>query len=220
MVQVKICGIKKAEDANWAVSLGADMVGFNFYKESPRYVSVSLAKRVIATLPSFVSSVGIFVDEQAQEIKASVKKCKLGIVQLHGSETPEFCRDLRAALADLGSIKLIKTFHILDESSLSAIPFYVNPEKLIDYILLDTFKEGQPGGTGEVFNWELAIKARQYGPVILSGGLNPQNVEKAIEIVNPYGVDVASGVEAEDMGVGRKDYNKMKEFITKAKTFL
>ncbi len=220
MVQVKICGIKKAEDAKWAASLGADMVGFNFYKASPRYVSSKLAKRVISTLPPFVIPVGIFVDEQIDLIKADVKNCGLKMVQLHGNETPEFCRDLKLALADIGDIKIIKTFHILDETSLSAISSYINSEKVIDYILLDTYKEGQPGGTGEIFNWELAVKARQFGPIILSGGLNPDNVEKAIEEVLPYAVDVASGVEAEGMGAGRKDYNKMKDFVTKAKSFL
>ena len=220
MVQVKICGIKKAEDANWAASLGADIIGFIFYKESPRYVSVNLAKRVIATLPPFVIPAGVFVDEQIDIIKAHVKSCKLKMIQLHGNETPEFCRDLRVVLSGLGDIKLVKSFRILDEASLSVITSYVNPEKVIDYVLLDTYKEGQPGGTGESFNWELAVKARQYGSLILSGGLNLQNIEEAIETVNPYAVDVASGVEAEDMGAGRKDYNKMKDFITKAKSFL
>ena len=202
MVQVKICGIKKAEDAKWAASLGADMIGFNFYKESPRYVSVKLAKRVIAALPPFVIPVGLFVDEQIEVIKTDMKSCKFRMVQLHGNETPEFCRDLRVALSDFGDIKLIKAFRILDEASLAVIPSYINPQKVIDYILLDTYKEGQPGGTGEIFNWELAVKAKQLGPVILSGGLNPQNIEKAIEAVAPYAVDVASGVEAEGMGVG------------------
>ena len=220
MVKVKICGIKKADDAKMATNLGADMLGFIFYKQSPRYVSSNLARRIIAGLPSFVSPVGLFVNEELENIKTAVKYCKLKIVQLHGDESPEFCTNLRSAVKDIADIKLIKAFRISDEGSLAVIPSFRGPQPAIDFILLDTFKDGQPGGTGEVFNWELAVKAKEYGPVILSGGLNSDNVEKAIETVNPYGVDVASGIEAEDMASGRKDYNKMKKFINKAKSFL
>jgi len=226
MVQVKICGIKKAEDAQWAASLGADMLGFIFYKQSPRYVSEKLAKRIIATLPSFVLPVGVFVNESAENIKKAVKHCGLKMVQLHGDETPEFCANLRNILSDLPQIKIIKSFRIQNQSSLLQIPPFRTDQPVVDFLLLDTYREGVHGGTGETFDWEIARKAKEYGPVILSGGLTPENVEQAIETVFPYGVDVASGVErvastpGEKVATGRKDYEKMKEFIKKAKSFL
>lgn len=226
MVQVKICGIKKAEDAHWAVNLGADMLGFIFYRQSPRYVSEKLAKRIIGTLPPFVLPVGVFVDELPEVISRVVKHCGLKIVQLHGNETPEYCLSLRSTLSSFPGMKIIKAFRIQDESSLAQIPQFRAQEPAADFLLLDAYKEGVPGGTGEVFNWEIAVKAKEYGPVILSGGLTPENVEKAIETVAPYGVDVATGVEktaynpGKKIGAGRKDYDKMKEFIKKAKSFL
>lgn len=220
MVQVKICGIKKEEDAKWAASLGADMLGFIFFKKSPRYVSTKLARKIIKGLPPFVLPVGVFVDEQLEIIKDTVKYCSLKIVQLHGKETPQFCKDLRNLLLDFPEIKIIKSFRIHSKRSLLQISPFIQPNPVIDYLLLDTFKEGVPGGTGETFNWELAIKAKEYGKIFLSGGLKSENVVSAIKFVNPYAVDVATGVEREGMGTGRKDYEKMKEFIKRAKSIL
>jgi len=225
MVQVKICGIKKEEDAKWAVSLGADMLGFIFFKKSPRYVSTQLARKIIKGLPPFVLPVGVFVDEQQDLIKKTVKSCGLKIIQLHGNETPEFCLNLRAMLGpdksgqSISEVKIIKSFRIQNESVLQIQPFR-EPVRAADFFLLDTFREGVPGGTGETFDWELAIKAKEYGPIFLSGGLNPDNVVKAIQTVRPYGVDVATGVESEGMATGRKDYEKMKKFISRAKSIL
>jgi len=219
MVQVKICGIKKEEDAKWAVSLGADMLGFIFYKQSPRYVSTQLARKIIKGLPPFVLPAGVFVNEQPDTIRKTVKSCGLKMVQLHGNETPEFCLNLRAILSNFPGIKIIKAFRIQNESILQ-LQLFREPAPAADFFLLDTFREGVPGGTGEIFDWELAIKAKEYGPIFLSGGLNPDNIVKAIETVRPYAVDVATGVEAEEMAAGRKDYEKMKLFIKRAKSIL
>ena len=219
MVQVKICGIKKEEDAKWAVSLGADMLGFIFYKESPRYISVQLARKLIKGFPPFVLPVGVFVDEQPDLIRKTVKSCGLRMVQLHGNETPEFCLNLKTVLSNFPEVKIIKAFRVQNESVLQLQSFR-EPTPAADFFLLDAYKEGVPGGTGETFDWELAVKAKEYGPIFLSGGLNPDNVIKAIETVKPYAVDVASGVEADGMATGRKDYEKMKLFIKRAKSIL
>jgi phosphoribosylanthranilate isomerase len=219
MVQVKICGIKKEEDAKWAVSLGADMLGFIFYKESPRYISAQLAKKIIKSFPPFVLPVGVFVDEKPDSIIKTVKSCGLKIVQLHGKETPEFCSDLKTILSSFSEVKIIKSFRVQNESILQLRPF-CEPMPSADFFLLDAYKEGVPGGTGETFDWELAVKAKEYGPIFLSGGLNPGNIIKAVETVRPYAVDAASGIEADEMAVGRKDYEKMKLFIKRAKSIL
>jgi len=217
MVQVKICGIKKEEDAKWAASLGADMLGFIFFKESPRYISSVLARKIIKGLPQFVLPVGVFVNEDPELIRKTVKCCNLKMVQLHGNETPEFCLNLRTVLNSFPEVKIIKAFRMQNESLLQIESFRA---PVADFFLLDTYKEGVPGGTGETFDWDLAVKAKEYGQIFLSGGLNPQNVVKAVKFVNPYAVDVATGVEAEEMAAGRKDYEKMKEFIKKAKSIL
>ena len=219
MVQVKICGIKKEEDAKWAVSLGADMLGFIFYKESPRYVSTQLARKIIKGLPPFVLPVGVFVNEQQDLIKKIVSSCGLKMVQLHGNETPEFCLNLRTMLSNFPEVKIIKAFRVQNESILQLQSFR-EPTPATDFFLLDTYKEGTPGGTGETFDWEIALKAKEYGPIFLSGGLNPDNVIKAIEMVRPYAVDVATGIESDGMAPGRKDYEKMKKFISRAKSIL
>lgn len=212
MVRVKICGITCKEDATWAVNLGADFVGLNFYKESPRKVSPAHAEEIMEVIPPFVFCVGVFVNEDIKNIAKIVAKLRLSYVQLHGEESPDFCRQLKEAIP---GIKIIKAVRMKDESSLSMLQPYA---EYTDYFLLDAFVEGVPGGTGETFNWDLAVKAKEIGkPIFLSGGLRPDNVQEAAEKVKPFAVDVASGVERTPK---RKDYDKMKEFITKAKTHI
>jgi len=226
MVQVKISGIKKAEDAQWAVNLGADMVSFIFIKQDLRYVSEELAKRMITALPPFVFPVGVFADALPDEIRKSIKRCGLKMVQLNGTEDPGYCAGLRQLLTDFKDLKIIKHFKIADASSIDQIQAFRKPQPVIDYIMADALRESIPGTTAPAFNWELAEKVKTYGPVILTGGLTPENIEQAIETVAPYGVDVMEGVEktprtaSEQVGIGRKDYDKMKDFIKKAKSFL
>lgn len=209
MVKVKICGVTNYDDALLVANLGAEYIGFNFYKDSPRKVSVKMAKDVIAKMPPFVQSVGVFVDEELAEVVKTAKKCGLKLVQLHGQESPEYCWDA-AAQTGCG---IIKAFRIADEKSLEALPFY---QDSVSYFLLDAYVAGEPGGTGEVFNWELAVKAKELvsKPVFLAGGLTPENIADAIEKVQPFAVDAASGVERLPK---RKDYDKMKTFIRRAR---
>lgn len=208
MVRIKICGITNEKDALWAVNLGADYIGFNFYKNSPRKISPKLAAQIIGKLPSFTQPVGVFVNEEMKAVKRIAEKCRLNLVQLHGQETPEYCRDLQVQSPRL---KIIKAFRIRDKENLEGMEKYS-----VDYYLLDSYVPGIEGGTGEIFNWDLAVEAKQFGkPVFLAGGLTPDNVTQAIEKVNPYGVDVASGVERTPR---RKDYDLMREFITRIRT--
>ena len=204
MVKVKICGVTNYDDALLVANLGSDFIVFNFYKESPRKISVKLAKEITLKMPPFVSTVGVFVDELQEEVVKTAKKVGLKYIQLHGSETPEYCK---AVSQDTG-IPVIKAFRVSDEQSIESMAPYVDS---VNYFLLDAYVPGEAGGTGEVFNWDLAVKAGEIGkPIILAGGLTPENVSEAIKKVMPFGVDVASGVERLQR---RKDYDKMSKFI-------
>ena len=208
MAKIKICGITKEEDASLAMSLGADYLGFNFYKESARKVSPKMVDEIMGKLPPFVMPVGVFVDEDPKEISKVIKRSGIKMLQLHGNEPPEACK----ALKDSFGLPVIKGFRVADETIIETIKPYLD---VIDYVLLDTFVEGEPGGTGKTFNWDIAVKVKELGkPVFLAGGLTPENVEDAVEKVNPFAVDTASGVERLPR---RKDYDKMKAFIRAAK---
>jgi phosphoribosylanthranilate isomerase len=202
MVHVKICGITSLEDAHAVVEAGADALGFVFYAPSPRYVTPEQAAQIIRTLPPFVTTVGLFVDATLDTVDETVARCGLDRVQLHGRETPEFCRQITRPV--------IKAIRIKDAESLTHVPDY----KVSAY-LLDAYVEGAlPGGTGTSFSWELAVQAMPYGPVILAGGLTPENIKIAIAQIRPYGVDVSSGVER---APGVKDHQKVCQFIARAK---
>lgn len=197
MVRIKICGITNLDDALAAVSFGADALGFVFYPKSPRLVSQQAAAAIISKLPPFVARVGVFVDEQMERVKTIMEECNLDYVQLHGSERPEFCRALGK--------RVIKTLRVKNESVLQQLSEYTVPA-----FLLDAYKPGIPGGTGQTFNWDIAARAARSATVILSGGLTPQNVAQAIATVKPYAVDVSSGTEASP---GKKDHAKMRAFV-------
>lgn len=207
---VKICGITNAEDARWAANLGADFVGLNFCKESPRKVSIEKAREIIKGLPPFVKSVAVFVDSTLDELKKTAEKTKVSVLQLHGNESPLFLQEVRESL----NCEIWKAIRMENENSLELISDYLG---YADAILLDAFHSERMGGTGESFDWELALKAKELGlPIFLAGGLNPNNVVDAIKKVSPAGVDVASGVE-KDGHPRKKDTEKMKDFIYKAK---
>jgi len=199
MVRIKICGITNLEDALLAADLGADALGFIFYPKSPRKVAPEAARAIIAQLPPLVTTVGVFVDEDAAAVRDLAARVGLDWVQLHGQEPPEYCRSLGR--------RVIKGFRVQDQHSLSALEAYRGAAQAL---LLDTYKKGQIGGTGETFNWTLAREAQKYGPIILAGGLNPDNVAQAIAAAQPQAVDVASGVET---GPGKKDPEKLKRFF-------
>ncbi len=201
MGTVKICGITNLQDALAAVEYGADAIGFVFYHKSPRLVSPETAKAIISSLPPFITTVGVFVDEEKSEIEKTASYAGLDVIQLHGSEPPGKC--------DFGR-KIIKAVRVKTTADIESLKQYGN----LSAFLLDTYSPSAIGGTGETFNWEIAVEAKRFGRIILAGGLNPGNVEKAIKLVQPYGVDVSSGVEGSEKG--KKDHIKLKLFIERA----
>ena len=200
MVKVKICGITNVDDALAASDLGVDALGFVFYKKSPRHVSPDQAGEIIRRLPPFITTVGVFVDMPPGEVEAIMRHASLDVAQLHGHELPEACV--------LGR-RVIKAIRVKELSDLGQLKHY-----RVSAFLLDTYTQEFFGGTGQLFNWDIALDAKQYGKIILAGGLNPDNVAKAVQWVRPYGVDVSSGVEERK---GKKDHRKMRLFIERAK---
>jgi phosphoribosylanthranilate isomerase len=199
MVRIKICGITNLKDALLAAALGADALGFIFYPRSPRALAPETARDIIAQLPPFITTVGVFVDEEAATVRELAARVGLDWLQLHGNESPEYCRSLGR--------RVIKGFRIKNQSSLADLAVY---RDAVQALLLDTYIKGLPGGTGESFDWQLAREARQFGPIILAGGLTPDNVSLAIKTAQPQAVDVASGVEA---APGKKDPEKRRAFF-------
>ncbi|MDR7433869.1 MAG: phosphoribosylanthranilate isomerase [Armatimonadota bacterium] len=195
MIRIKICGITTPEAARVAAEAGADAIGLVF-APSRRRVSVEEAKAIVAALPPFVSRVGVFVNEAPERIAAIADACGLDVLQLHGDEPPEACRWFPR--------KVIKAIRVRGPESLESLARYE-----VDAFLLDTFVQGEAGGTGRTFDWEIAKTASAQFRVILSGGLTPENVREALELVRPYGVDVSSGVETD----GSKDPEKIRAFI-------
>jgi len=201
MVKIKICGITNIDDAMAAVDYGADALGFNFYKKSPRYIEPHKAAEIIAQLPPFIVPVAIFVNEREDRIRETLSSACIHGVQFHGDETPEFCQRF--------GNHVIKAFQVKDKESIKHMAHY-----RVSAYLLDSYREGLRGGTGETFDWHLAVVAKTFGRIILAGGLNPDNVAEAVKLVQPYGVDVAGGVEREK---GIKDHGKLKKFISEAR---
>jgi len=204
VVRVKICGITSLADAVAAAQAGADALGFVF-AESPRRVSVEVAREVISELPPYVTAVGVFVDESPEVVRRTATETGLGAVQLHGSEGPE-------VVAALAPLACIKAFRVRSRGDLEAMARYQ-----VQGYLADAFVAGRPGGTGKTIDWRLFEGFRPPGPLILSGGLRPENVAEAVRRVRPYAVDVSSGVEAEP---GCKDHERMRLFIQRARSAL
>ena len=203
-VKVKICGITNLKDAQKAVELGTDFLGFNFFEKSPRKVSPATAKEIIEKIYKRVKTVGVFVNEKPAQINTIAKYCSLNFVQLHGTETPDFCEQIQ--------VPIIKAFRVEDEGTFKQIDLF-NTE----YILLDAFEKGQFGGTGKEIKEEFlplvkGLAARKK--VFLSGGLTAENVHSLVQEIQPFAVDVASGIE---VALGIKGPEKMRLFITEAK---
>jgi phosphoribosylanthranilate isomerase len=199
MVHIKICGITNSGDALLAAELGAHALGFIFYQKSPRYVAPDKARHIVGQLPPFVATVGVFVDEDPAKVRELASLAGLDWLQLHGSESPDYCRSLGR--------RVIKGFRVKGDEIYAQIKAYQGAAQAF---LLDTYKPGTPGGTGETFDWELARQVNKCGPIILAGGLTPDNVAQAIHIAQPAAVDVASGVEA---APGKKDPEKLRAFF-------
>jgi len=201
--RVKICGITNLADAQVAVEAGADALGFNFYEKSPRFVPTRSAAEISRALPPFTLRVGIFVNPSEELVLHAISECGLNLLQFHGDEPPEFCTQF--------GLMSMKAFRVRDAESLTELPKYQTDAWLLDAYSSDTF-----GGTGEAFNWNLAIEAQKLGkPVFLAGGLTPENINEAIQKVRPFGVDVSSGVESSP---GQKDHKKVRTFIKAAKS--
>lgn len=199
----------------WASNMGVDFLGLNFYKNSPRKISLDMAKKIASGLPDFVRSVGVFVDEEIKTILKVIQKVHLTMVQLHGSETPQYCQELKSKITNsvqaeslwAAKTQIIKAFRIGNGFSIEQIPAY----KDIDYCLLDTMVENIEGGTGQAFNWDIALEIKKLGkPFFLAGGLTPENIREAIKKVEPFAVDVCSGIERSPT---RKDHDKMHQFV-------
>lgn len=207
MIKVKICGVTNTQDALWAANLGADYIGINFYTQSPRKVSTKNAKDIVKQTPSFITMVGVFVNEPLESIAKIVKSVPLKAVQLHGDETPEFCQSVKA----LG-VSVIKAVRLKGSVDISMLEPFRNG---VDFFLFDTFVADQPGGTGESFDWTWLQNVSALGkPWFLAGGLTPDNVGAAIKQAQPSMVDVCSGIERLPT---RKDFEAMKRFIQTVK---
>jgi len=202
---VKICGMTNAEDARVAVEAGADAIGLIFVPETPRFVEFEVARAMAATVPAHVKRVGVFVDMSVEEMNRVAGEVPLDLVQLHSDMPVESARRI-----DVPFIKVTRVRGAIDVDRLKTY-------KAAAY-LLDTYVEGAHGGTGKAFDWGLALPVVEAGlPVLLSGGLTPENVAEAVRRVRPYGVDVASGVEARP---GVKDHDKVRAFIANAREAL
>jgi phosphoribosylanthranilate isomerase len=203
VTEIKICGITNLEDASFVAECGADALGFIFYSRSPRYVTPERVKNILEKLPDRIARVGVFVNQELQEVKKTVEFCGLDLVQLHGNEPPEYCRQFPSSF-------LIKAFSPRRESDLRRLRNYP-----VGAILVDTYDPMCHGGTGKRSNWTLAVKVKETHSLILAGGLNLGNVREAIEIVSPHAVDINSGVESSP---GRKEYEKVKAIIEIVRT--
>lgn len=202
MTLIKICGITNIDDALNAVEAGADILGFNFYSESPRYINPDLAREIDLELPSSIIRVGVFVDAPEEFVRLVSHCVSFDYLQFHGDETPYYCEQFATPywkafrLKDKSTLELMKKFH----------PYAY---------LVDAYEKGVYGGTGQLAKWDLAVKASKLGRIVLAGGINPDNVEEAITTVHPWCIDVCSGVEYQP---GIKNRDAMVELVEKVES--
>ncbi len=208
-LRIKICGVTTPEDVQLCADAGADAVGINFHPGSPRFVDPRQAASLVRSIPPLMSAVGVFVDQSMRQMCAVAYQLGLRAVQHHGE---------KRELADAFPFAFLPAFRVKDETSLAAIHSYLSASRaagcLPSAILVDAHVEGQHGGTGRTVPWDLLSNFKPGVPLILAGGLTPENVAEAIAIVKPAGVDVASGVEAMP---GRKDPEKVRRFVEQAR---
>lgn len=201
ILKVKICGITNLDDAEKSVKLGADMLGFNFYQKSPRYIEPKKAAQIISKLPAFIQVVGVFVNEKYEKVRNIIEQCQLAWVQFHGDETPEYLKQFSTF-----NIRTMKAIRVKDQNDVKKEKDYRT-----DAILFDAHTPGKFGGTGSTFDWNLVGNINKR--IFLAGGINPDNVAKAASL-GVYGIDVCSGVESEP---GKKDFKKMKKLFENIK---
>ncbi len=201
--RVKMCGTTRIEDALAAVRFGVDALGFIFAAKSPRYIAPEKAATILSNLPPFIDRVGVFVDAPLAEI-VQTAGFGLSFIQLHGKESPDYCRKLRAMLP---FCDIIKAFRVGDESRSDTFTPYAS---CVDAFLLDTYVKGTSGGTGLVFDWSIIDRLKLQRPIILAGGLSPENVACAIAAVHPYAVDINSAIELQP---GIKDHLRLQALM-------
>jgi phosphoribosylanthranilate isomerase len=206
-VKIKVCGLTREQDVELAASLGAWALGFIFYKKSPRAISSAQARTLIRNLKADIRKVGVFVNDSLDSIQDTVETSGINTVQLHGDESVEFCKALKNRIPQ---VDLIKAFRPRTSEELEAIRSYMS---LTQGILIDSFSESAHGGTGFTSDWNLAVQAKAYGPVILAGGLRPENVQAAVSAVRPEALDVSSGLETSP---GIKSEQQMRLFFQNA----
>ena len=197
ITKVKICGITNYDDAVAAMDMGADLLGFNFYSKSPRYLTKEKAAAIIDKLPGFIDTAGVFVNASVEHIHDTKSFCHLDWVQLHGDETPEFCRSFLSH-----DIKIMKAIRVKDEADIQKADDFFT-----DALLLDAFDPDKYGGTGSTFDWNIVGHINKR--VFLAGGINPDNAATAVAL-GVYGIDVCSGIESVP---GKKDHKKMKKLF-------
>jgi len=197
IVKVKICGITNYRDAAAAMDMGADLLGFNFYPKSPRFIPPEKAVKIINKLPGFIDIAGVFVNARFEQIRETISQCQLDWVQLHGDESPQFCQSFLSL-----NVKTMKALRVKDQTDIERADSFFT-----DAILLDAFQPEKYGGTGISFDWNIIGHISKR--IFLAGGINPDNAAAAIEL-GVYGIDVCSGIEAEP---GKKDHKKMKKLF-------
>jgi len=202
MTKIKICGITNRADALAAVDLSVDAVGFVFYPQSPRYIAPDSLEQFRRKISPSTRCIGVFVNERKESVLRIAKQCRLDGLQFHGNESPEYCSHFSTHM-------VIKAFALKNRKDLRSIKDYN-----VQAILVDTYDSVNLGGTGKKSNWELAEEARSFGPLILAGGLNETTVKDAIRSVNPFAVDVSSGLE---ISPGAKNHDKMNAFVQKVR---
>lgn len=200
-MRIKICGVTNLEDALVIADAGADAIGFVFYPASPRVIQPKEVREIIRHLPPYITTVGVLADQE-EEAESIIETCGLDLVQFQGNESPKVCERLGA--------RVVKAIRVKDRSSLDQMKNYQ-----VRAYVLDAYRKDQLGGTGETFDWGLAIEAKKFGRIILAGGLGPDNVTEAIRRVKPMGVDVSSGVEEK---LGKKSPKKVRQFIQAARS--
>lgn len=206
--RIKMCGMTREKDVEAGVNLGLDALGFIFYEKSPRNVFPDFVRAVVSKTPPFVDCVGVFVDRDRKEVEEIVEYCGLSYAQLHGKEDPKYCERVERSASPC---HVIKAFRVGSESKRDDFSPY---DDLVHGYLLDTYVKGNAGGTGSRFDWNIIERLDLQRPIILAGGLSPDNVEEAICSVSPFGVDVNSGVEIEP---GIKDHSRISEFVRKVR---
>ena len=200
--RVKICGITSVEAAHYALAAGADAIGLVFYPDSPRYVSIEQANLIVRNLGPLITVVGLFVNARPQQVNETIAQVPLNLLQFHGDESPEYCQQF--------SLPYMRAIRMNSDTDVSKL---IDAYASASGILLDTYRQGVPGGTGECFDWHL-VPHQPIRPVVLAGGLRPENVSRAIAIAQPYGVDVSGGVES---APGIKDEAKIYAFMNNVK---